>query len=78
MRKNIRQAVAAFLNNQDFQTKNKSLRVRKCIGDSKAILYSYHMPIAWFAGNQVIMTGEKSPSKTTSQHMNGVKSLLMG
>lgn len=70
MRKNIKQAFQSLVSGKSFCTKNGSLSVRDNVA------YSYQMPIAWLVnGNQVNVTSEKSPTKTTTQHVNGFKVL---
>jgi hypothetical protein len=70
MRKNIRQAFQSLVSGKVFRTKNGSLSVRDNVA------YSYQMPIAWLVnGNQVDVTSEKPPTKTTTQHVNGFKVL---
>ena len=69
MRKNIKQAFSALINQKSFSTKNQSLSVKD------TVLYSYRMPIAWMENDKVMITDQPSPSKTTSCHINGVKFL---
>lgn len=70
MRKNINQAYDALMGGRTFATSNGSLSVRE------GTVYSYAMPIAWLVnGNQVDVTREKPPTKTTTQHVNAFKVL---
>ena len=70
MRKNIQEVYSAALNGKNFSTKNGSLSVRD------GIIRSYSMEIGRLInGNEIQVTSEKAPTKTTACHINGLRVL---
>ena len=70
MRKNIQAVYSAAINGKSYSTKNGSLSVKD------GIIRSYSMEIGKVVnGNEIQVTSEKAPSKTTACHINGLRYL---
>jgi hypothetical protein len=70
MRKNIQAAYSAAINGKSYSTKNGSLSVKE------GIIRSYAMEIGRLInGNEIEVTSEKAPSKTTACHIKGLRFL---
>ena len=70
MRKNVQQVVNAFIEGQ--------AKFIGPIGTCEGAIYSYQMKIAQKTSNKraKVVESEASPSRTTSQHINGLLCLL--